>query len=70
MATHSSILVGKNLKDRGTRQATVRGVEKRVRHGGAHTHGLIYSNYNVKKKEMENESMTLKKHAAETNTTL
>ena len=51
MATHSSILVGKNLKDRGTRQATVRGVEKRVRHGGAHTHGLIYSNYNVKKKE-------------------
>ena len=71
MATHSSILVGKNLKDRGTRWATVRGVEKRVRHGGAHTHGLIYSNYNVKKKrEMEDEPMTLKKHVAETNTTL
>ena len=71
MATHSSILVGEKSQGQRNRRATVHGVEKRVRHGGAHTHGLIYSNYNVKKKrEMEDEPMTLKKHVAETNTTL
>ena len=43
----------------------------RVRHGGAHTHmTLSIAIIMSKKREMEDESMTLKKHVTATNTTL